>query len=344
MMKYTGAVNAFDCQEAGSGASNCACRQVIRSGQTMMVNDVTQCTMLGEATKIKNGIEYFVSVPLKSKNRTLGVMNIAGHGDHCFSENDFRLLDSIGYHIGLAIENSFLYNAAKQKEELRGQLLNRVIMAQEEERKRIARELHDEYGQTLTGLVMSIEMLESLALPSQPQIKERLKDAKSLVGRAINDIRRLTLDLRPSSLDYLGLVDTVRLYSRSHLEALGIKVQFESSGLSQRLDPVVEVALFRIIQEAINNITKYAEAHSVKIKLESKDQKIVVLIEDDGKGFDAEYILNNRNERKSLGLLGIEERVTLLGGTFSIKSQIGQGTRLTIAIPLNQAVKVAAES
>ncbi len=337
LMKSRGPANAFGCQESASPECTCACHKVMESGQTMMVNDISQCVVLGQEAMQREGIEYFVSLPLKSKNRTLGVMNIACSSRHCFTENDFKLLDSVGYHVGLAIENSFLYKEAKQKEQLRGQLLTSVISAQEEERKRIARELHDEYGQTLAGLVMSIELIENATPPGQVQVRDRLKDAKSLVIRAIDEIRRLTLDLRPSSLDYLGLVDTLHLYARSHLEAIGINVQFETKGLNQRLAPVVEVALFRIIQEALHNITKYAAAHNVRIKLEAKEKTILAEVEDDGKGFDTEAVLKNRMERKSLGLLGIEERATLLGGTFHIRSKPGRGTCLTIEIPIDQA-------
>jgi signal transduction histidine kinase len=212
MMKCLGSSSIFHCGKYGSRA-DCTCHEVLGSGQTLMVNDISQCPALG-----KENIERFVSVPLKSKERTLGIMNIACPGERIFTESDFKLLNSIGYHVGLAIENSFLYQETKEKEQIRGQLLSQVITAQEEERKRIARELHDEYGQTMTGLVMSIESLELITPSTETVVKEKLKNAKSLVSRALNDVRKLTLDLRPSTLDKLGLVSTARSYAQSHLE------------------------------------------------------------------------------------------------------------------------------
>jgi signal transduction histidine kinase len=332
-----GSSDIFECREASSSTADCACHQVLRHGQTLMVSHVSQCPVLGKDGVIKDDIARFVSIPLKSKNRTLGIMNVAGSGERYFTENDFRLLDSIGYHVGLAIENSILYEEAKQKEELRGQLLSSVISAQEEERKRIARELHDELGQTLTGLIMSVESLENITLPQQSLLKEKLGNAKSLVGRTLEDVRRLTFDLRPSALDDLGLIAAIRAYAQTHLKARGVQVAFDSKGLRGRLAPEVETVLFRITQEAILNIAKHAEAHHVKIQLAAKDSKIMVVVEDDGSGSDVDAVLKSRAGAQSLGLLGIKERTTLLGGTFTIKSQVGKGTHLMVEVPLDSA-------
>ncbi len=334
MMTSVGLSRVFGCKESGLSTANCACHQVLRHRHTLMVNHVSQCPMLGDEA-VKEDIDCFVSVPLESKNRTLGIMNVACSSERYFTENDFRLLDSIGYHVGLAIENSVLYKEAKQKEQLRGQLLSSVISAQEEERKRISRELHDEYGQTLTGVIMNMESLENMVSPGQSQLKEKLENTKSLVVRALEDIRRLTLDLRPSALDDLGLVATLRAYTQTHLEATGIQVKFESKGLSKRLAPAIETALFRIVQEAINNIVRHAEAHNVRIRLTVNDGKITAIVEDDGRGFDVDAAFKSKTEGQSLGLLGIQERTTLLGGTFTIKSRVRRGTCLTAEIPLN---------
>ncbi|MBI4334098.1 MAG: HAMP domain-containing protein [Chloroflexi bacterium] len=226
------------------------------------------------------------------------------------------------------------YKAAKHKEELRGQLLSSVISAQEEERKRIARELHDEFGQTLTGLIMSIESLEDLTTPEQTQLKERLAKTKALLGRTLADIRKLTLDLRPSSLDDLGLLAALRAYIQDYPEKAGIKVQFKTSGITGRLDPAVETALFRIVQEATHNAVKHARAGNLEIELAARDGKVLATVEDDGKGFDVDALYQAGIGAHSSGILGIQERTALLGGTFSIKSQPGEGTRLRVEIPM----------
>lgn len=334
MKSDIGSADLFRCQESGSATANCACYQVLGLGQAMMVNEASQCPMLREEKTREEDTGCFISVPLKSKVRALGIMNISCSRERCFTEEDFRLLDSIGRQMGLAIENSILYEEAKQKEELRGQLLNKIIGAQEEERKRLARELHDEYGQTLTGLILSIESLEDMIPPEQLGLKEKLTNTRSLAVRTLEDMRRLILGLRPSVLDDLGLVAAIRAYAQDRLQASEVSVHLETSGIQRRLSPSVETALFRIFQEAVHNIARHAEARNAKIWLEVKDNKVVITVEDDGKGFDVDAIFKS-SKVQSLGLLGIRERVELLGGTFNIKSEVGRGTCLTVEIPLD---------
>ncbi|OGO37709.1 MAG: hypothetical protein A2147_00695 [Chloroflexi bacterium RBG_16_57_8] len=329
---------AFRCRNSESARANCACHKVMVTRQTGMVNDASQCPLLADAAW-RNKIGCFACIPLKSKDRALGVMNIACLDGEYFTENDFRLFDSIGYHVGMAVENSILYGEAREKEELRGQLLNNVISAQEEERKRISRELHDEAGQTLTAAIMNIESVENLVPPRETELTERVRYVKSLVAQTLEDIRRLTHDLRPSALDDLGLVSAIRAYVKNHLETHGIHVEFESKGLigGRRLAPPIETALFRIVQEATNNILRHAEAHNVRIGLIADEGTITAAVEDDGAGFDVDAVFNNPAGRgQSLGLLGIQERAKLLGGTFEIQSRRRGGTRLIVMIPLTE--------
>ncbi|MBI4299925.1 MAG: GAF domain-containing protein, partial [Chloroflexi bacterium] len=197
----------FDCRESALASADCACHKVRRLGYTLMVNDESQCPALAGAIR-EGRLSSFVSVPLKSKEKALGVMNIAC-GNNPFTADDFRLLDSIGYHVGLAIENSMLYEDARQKEELRGQLLSATITAQEEERKRLSRELHDGCGQTLTGLLFSIEAAESIA-PRESALAAKLAHTRLIAGQVLDDMRKLMRGLRPAALDDLGLVAATR--------------------------------------------------------------------------------------------------------------------------------------
>lgn len=328
-----GAPRFFECREAGLDAAGCACHQALTSWETLLVNHVSQCPRFGDEA-LRGAVDYFVCVPLKSRDRALGVMNIAASGEPYFTEEDFQLLDSIGSQIGLAIENSILYEETRQKERLRGELLNSVISAQEEERKRIARELHDDYGQTLTSVIMSMESVEEMLPPEKSKLKEKISGSRSLVARALEDMRRLTFDLRPSVLDDLGLSSAIREYAQNHLEAKGIKVRYDSNGLPVRLPPAVETALFRIIQEAFHNIVKHAAASQVRMQLSLSDGNITAIVEDDGGGFDVEAALRADTGRQPMGLLGIRERTALLGGSFTISSERGKGTRLKVAIPV----------
>jgi signal transduction histidine kinase len=311
----------------------CACHRVLNSGQPEMVNHFSQCPLLTEEALAAFPISGFVALPLKFKDRILGILKIVYSREQSLTENDFRLLDSIGYHIGLALENSRLYEDVKEKEDLRGKLLGDVINAQEEERKRIAREIHDEYGQTLAGLMMNIESCEYTMLPEQHELKKKLENSKGAIVTALEEMRRLALDLRPAALDDLGLAAAIRSHARSRLEEAGVNVRFEIDDLGKRLDSSRQTALFRIIQESINNISKHAGAQKVKIGIKVERDRILVDIEDDGVGF-ALVSAKARIGARSLGLLGIEERTALLGGKFQVQSQPGKGTRLTIEIPL----------
>jgi signal transduction histidine kinase len=219
-----------------------------------------------------------------------------------------------------------LYRELQRKEEMRGELLKKVIGVQEEERKRIARELHDETSQDLATLLLSIE---TTADSGPEDLKKKFIQMKALTGRTLDSIHRLILDLRPSVLDDLGLTSAVRWVAESRLEALGIDLTFAVTGQEQRLKPEIETTLFRIGQEAISNIARHAEANSVSIMLEFTESRIRLEVEDNGQGFNF-----NESPNGSFGLLGMKERATLLDGAFTIDSQPGNGTRLAVTIPV----------
>jgi signal transduction histidine kinase len=246
------------------------------------------------------------------------------------------LLTAIGHQIGVAVDNAGLYEEVQRKEEQRGQLLERIISVEEEERKRIARELHDDSAQTLSGLIMQLESIER-NLPSElAEIKEKLAKHRVSTVQALEDIRRLIVDLRPTALDDLGLVPAIRWYAIRHLEEQGVKVAVKSSGAKFRLPIPLETALFRIVQEAVNNIARHAQCSAASISLQMQDSLVRVIIEDDGKGFDAADVLSSRGGKPRVGLLGMRERVALLRGTLSVDSHPGRGTKITIEVPLTK--------
>jgi signal transduction histidine kinase len=219
-----------------------------------------------------------------------------------------------------------LYREVQKKEEIRGELLKKVIGVQEEERKRIARELHDETSQNLATLLLSIETSLS---GSPEELKKKLMHMKVMAGRTLDSIHRLILDLRPSVLDDLGLTSAIRWVAESRLEPSGIDLAFSVSGQERRLTPEIETTLFRIGQEAISNIARHAEANSVTIALEFGQKSVCLRVEDNGRGFEFDQSLNG-----SFGLLGMKERAALLDGALTIDSQPGSGTRLAVTIPV----------
>ncbi len=231
------------------------------------------------------------------------------------------------------VENVRLYGELQKKEAARSQLLEALIDAQEEERKRVARDLHDQLGATLSGLTMSIEAAEQSLAKSDDPMKDRLQRTKVLATQALDETHKMILDLRPVALDELGLVPAIRADAETRLQPRGIEVQVNVNGERRRLSPGLELTLFRIAQEAINNIARYANARRVDIAFGFEDSLVTVTIADDGQGFDLQAISSSEDKTRGLGLLGMAERAHLAGGSFHIESQVGQGTRLTITMP-----------
>ncbi len=214
---------------------------------------------------------------------------------------------------------------------IRGQLLERLISAQEEERHRVARELHDEVGQALSAIMLDLARAID-ELPSEAvEAKQRLLQSRSLAAQTLAELRKLIYDLRPEVLDQLGLAPALRSYVKSRLEAKDIKVRFSFSGLEDRLPSRMEINLFRIIQEATTNIIRHSGASLVNIKVAVTDSRVTATIEDDGTGFGVEAALQSP---ESWGLRGIRERVGVVGGQLTIESEPGQGTSIRFQIPL----------
>ena len=223
----------------------------------------------------------------------------------------------------------------REREADRSQLLRKVITAQEDERKRIARELHDETTQSLAVLAMGFEAAQdAIRTGRQP----RLDEVKAVAVRTLEDVHRLILDLRPSVLDDLGLLSAIRWYAERQLETRGISFRCEFGELDRRLPPELETALFRMCQETMSNVARHAQATAVLIQVGVEDGEFRIEIEDDGRGFDPDAVAK-REGRRPWGLLGIRERAEILGGTARIDSAPGKGTRVLVRIPLPKEKK-----
>jgi signal transduction histidine kinase len=224
----------------------------------------------------------------------------------------------------------------RQRDEARGWLLKKVISAQEDERKRLARDLHDETSQTLSALAMHLET--AWAAAQSETTRARLSDARTLTRRAIDELHRLMHDLRPSVLDDLGLLPAIRWYAERYLKPAGISVRCECADVDERFRPEFEIAVFRVVQEAITNIVKHAGAETVLIECEPSGGDLVIDIEDDGAGFDPGEVATSPDTQRGLGLLGMRERVELLGGSVKVDSAPGRGTHVSVRVPLPQEV------
>jgi two-component system, NarL family, sensor histidine kinase UhpB len=213
-------------------------------------------------------------------------------------------------------------------------LSQRTLSAQEEERKHIARSLHDDTAQALAMLILDLERLEQQLPPGQAQLSARLIEARLLAVSTLKELRTIIAGLRPSILDDLGLFPAIRWYARNMLEAEGVRVEVQAPDGEPPLPPELALTLFRITQEAVNNVLKHAGAGCVSIALLHKPGQVSLLIADDGSGFDVSQSAQQAVGLGRLGLLGLQERAELVGGALSIDSAPGQGTRLQVDIPL----------
>jgi two-component system sensor histidine kinase UhpB len=211
-----------------------------------------------------------------------------------------------------------------------------IINAQEEERKRIARELHDETSQVLTSLLISLAILEESI--TSPEARERIAETRQLAHQTLRAIRSLSIDLRPSALDDLGLLPALRWYIKEYQQKYGIKVEYHADGIKERLTSEVETVVYRIVQEALTNVARHAQAQNVCVHLQEKGDAIEVMIHDDGHGFDVQHLLNTKpglGHERGWGLVGMFERAQLLEGTLEIDSRPGKGTTIHAHIPLH---------
>jgi signal transduction histidine kinase len=213
-----------------------------------------------------------------------------------------------------------------ERDQLRTHLLEKVIAAQEDERRRIARELHDETGQLLTSLMVHLQLINQQC--SLPQIKPQIDEVRLLTAQALESVHNLSVELRPSVLDDLGLAAALHRHVNDYRKLHDVEVDLEIVGVTERLQPAVETALYRIVQEGLTNIARHARATTAGILLEQRAGRIRAIIEDDGVGFDPAAI-NGR-----LGLYGMRERAELLNGTLTIESVPGQGTTVFVEVPL----------
>ncbi len=283
----------------------------------------------------KTGLSRFLLVPLLSKGKVLGFMVLETAEKGRQAGEDLTMIMGFANQSAVAIETSSFYmrTVEKYNQDLQD-LSNRIIAAQEEERKRISRDLHDELGQALTAIKINLDMINLEIPPDSERVKTRVGDAVALVSSTLDSVRRLSFELRPSMLDDLGLITVLGKLVSDFRTRTGIEIDFEHSGVDERLSQEMEVTLYRVVQEALTNIMKHSGARKVQVILSHEEDRglVSLKVEDDGSGIPEQ----GRKEAKGFGLMGIRERVSLLGGNFRIFSQEGSGTKIFIDIPYTQ--------
>ena len=247
---------------------------------------------------------------------------------------DFHLLGSLGNFLGGAIENARLNKTLhRHREELKG-LTARLFHSQESERKRIARELHDEAGQALTGINFTLETIEKGVWPESHVLREYISEIKKQINRTYEEMRRISYRLHPALLSDLGLEPALDAYLKNILKHSELRVDFKMVGFEERIDPEIESVLYRLSQEVLTNTLKHANAEQFRLSIIKSYPDIIFLAEDDGVGFDSGKFEENK---QAMGLLSMRERAAMLGGNFNIRTSCGKGTRIRIEIPIRKA-------
>jgi signal transduction histidine kinase len=294
--------------------------RVLERGRSERVDSVLEDAEIDQQAARRLGVHSALFVPLVVHGRPIGV--VVAHDKSgptpAFTDDDLRLAETFASRAAIAVDLS---------QRVSRDVVRHVVAAQELERARLARELHDETGQALTSILLGLKSLEDA--PAGDDGRAALAEVRELVVSTLQDVRRLAVELRPAALDDFGLVPALERLVGTFREQTGMTVDLENRLKDRRLPTDVETALYRIVQEALTNVVKHADAGRVSIVLAHRDRSVAVVVEDDGSGFDPAAA---RDE--GLGLVGMRERVGLVGGRLRIESAAGTGTTLVAEVPL----------
>ena len=302
-------------------------RRIIATGEPLVFDEVVDDGTHNPSI-VAVGVKSYAGMPLIARGYTLGVLLVHSTEPRAFS-GQLPLLTTFANQVAIAIINAQLYEQVRAGRERLQALSHRLVEVQETERQRIARELHDEIGQALTGLKLALDM--SMHLPADA-VRTRLGEAQALVNELMVQVRELSLDLRPAMLDNLGLLPTLLWHFERYTSQTNVRVAFRHTGLEgRRFAPEVETAAYRIVQEALTNVARHAGVSEVTVRLWAKQDILGLQVEDQGIGFDPEAALATG---ATSGLAGMRERAILLGGRLTVEPATGTGTRLTAEFPL----------
>lgn len=294
--------------------------RVLQRGRSERVDSVLDDPEIDQQAARRLGVRSALFVPLVVHGRPIGV--VIAHDKlgptSTFTDDDVRLAESLAARAGTAVDLS---------ERVSRDAVRRVVEAQELERTRLARELHDETGQALTSMLLALKSLEDRI--DTDGGRAAAAELRELVVTTLRDVRRLAVELRPAALDDFGLVPALERLRDTVAEQSGVDIDVQSRLDAERLPPELETALYRIVQEALTNVVKHADASRVSVALSQRERAVVLVVSDDGQGFETGSV-----REEGLGLTGMSERVALLGGRLSVESTEGAGTMVTAELPL----------
>jgi two-component system NarL family sensor kinase len=305
------------------GSSYCYCLDTYKKGDlegAANVN-VVSCSRLKDLVDGTGGLRYHASIPLYAGEKKLGVMNVASPAWRGLSPEDLKLLYTVGDLLSIAVERARLFDKSAR-------------MGATEERNRLARELHDTLAQGLTAATLQIETADAILEtgPHPANAREYLHRALSITQENLEDARRSVLDLRAAPLEGRTLSEALAILVERRGAESNVPTSYESVNGSHPMPPNVEAALYRVCEEALNNIVRHAEARSVNVRLVVTTDLARLIVRDDGRGFDPTSVSSDRH-----GLAGMRERMKLLGGTLKVDSDGVLGTRITALTPLEDS-------
>ncbi|MFL6390290.1 MAG: ATP-binding protein [Terriglobales bacterium] len=316
--------------ESGIGFSG----KIAQSGEPNMILDTSMDTgVLRPMIRIK--AKSLWGVPLKADGETIGVMVIGFPKPYEWLPTERELMRAIGDRTALAIERARMTDALREREQRIAELSGHLLRVQEEERKRISRELHDETGQALMVIRLYLGMMETGS--TGKNVRGKIRETVEVVDRTIEGIRRIIGKLSPLVLQELGLVAAIRKEVKDFARNTGVKARVLIADDVGRLASGTEQAIYRVVQEALHNVAKHAQAKNVTVQVERADQLVQVVVEDDGVGIQSR---SSNSRDHSFGLAGIKERIAMLGGTSRVISTKGEGTRIEISVPAGDETQV----
>jgi signal transduction histidine kinase len=283
----------------------------------------------------KNGADtlHFSCFLITAKEKASGFIALVPEQDRVLTEQDLHLLGSLGNFLGGAVENSQLLRTINNHREDLKRLTAKLFHTQETERKRIARELHDEAGQALTGINFSLETIEKNLPEGDLDVKEMIGEIKNQLNRTYQEMRRISYRLHPALLTDLGLEPALDAYLANISKHSDLEIHFRMVGFENRIDPDLETLLYRLSQEALTNTLKHAKAENFHLSIIRSFPNIIFVAEDDGIGFDASSIDQHKH---ALGLVSMRERAAMAGGKFLLRAAPGAGTRIRIEISIRE--------
>ncbi len=313
--------------------------RVAQSGEPLVVENASKDPRLTREAVSKLNICSLLIVPLSSKGKVNGTLCAAYYQCRIFQQGEIDLLGAIGKQIGVAVENAHLYlrqqKVAEEQKHLQENLryyLREVTKAQEEERKRISRELHDETIQSLVVLSRRLDVLASNSKGMTEEARLQMEELREQVNDTIQSVRRLSQDLRPAALDRLGLLPALEWLATDAAKYSGISTSVKVIGTERRLSEEVELVLFRITQEALRNVWRHSQATKAEITVRFDESRTCIIIADNGKGFKLSKSMSELARDGKLGLAGMQERAQLLNGTVTVESEPGKGTRVIVDV------------